>query len=142
MRYPGASVPEAPSTTVQDALPIGYSISKWIAEQWTYQASLLGLTTRTFIVGYISGSTETGSWNKTDMIPRVLEASVEQKIIPEEFGDFTWIPVNVCAQVISGVSLYGNPGIFHVVNPETLPWKVLVNNIRYESREFSQVENI
>src|SRR5688572_271192 len=72
-RHPASAVPEEPSTTVQDAMPIGYGISKWIAEQWTYQASLLGLKTRTFIVGYISGSSETGSWNRTDTIPRVFE---------------------------------------------------------------------
>ena len=72
-RHAKSPIPEEPSTTVQDALPIGYGIAKWIAEQWTYQASLLGLKTRTFIVGYISGSTETGSWNKTDTIPRILE---------------------------------------------------------------------
>ena len=78
-RHPSRAVPEEPSSTVQDAMPIGYGITKWIAEQWTHQASLLGLTTRTFIVGYISGSTETGAWNRTDTIPRVFEVTCQVK---------------------------------------------------------------
>ena len=76
-RHPSKAVPEEPSTTVHDALPIGYGIAKWIAEQWTYQASLLGLTTRTFIVGYISGSTKTGAWNRTDSLPRILQVIIK-----------------------------------------------------------------
>jgi thioester reductase-like protein len=129
-RNPAEIVPEEPSTTVQDAMPIGYGISKWIAEQWTYQASLLGLKTRTFIVGYIAGSSATGSWNQTDSIPRILEASREQNLVPEEFGEVNWIPVNVCASVITCVSMNGRTGVFHVVNPATFQWQVIVDSLR------------
>ena len=50
-------------------------------------------------------------------------------MIPKDFGDVNWIAVNVCANVIASVSLYGKPGIFHVVNPEFRSWDVILDSI-------------
>eukprot|EP01115_Flamella_aegyptia_P004895 TRINITY_DN20823_c0_g1_i1.p1 TRINITY_DN20823_c0_g1~~TRINITY_DN20823_c0_g1_i1.p1 ORF type:complete len:1052 (-),score=200.58 TRINITY_DN20823_c0_g1_i1:5-3118(-) len=131
-RHPSGVIPEEASSTIQDAMPIGYGISKWIAEQWVHQASLLGLKTRTFIVGYISGSTDTGSWNRTDSLPRILQASMEQNLFPEEFGLVNWIPVNVAGSVVTSLSLKGQTGVYHVVTPFTYPWSFVLSNLKKE----------
>jgi myxalamid-type nonribosomal peptide synthetase MxaA len=55
------------------ALSNGYAESKWVAETLVRRARERGLAATIYRVGWVIGHSETGAWNKSDFIPRLIK---------------------------------------------------------------------
>ncbi|KAL9595711.1 MAG: hypothetical protein Q9219_006277 [cf. Caloplaca sp. 3 TL-2023] len=98
-------VPEEPSFSWESAQSMGYSQSKLIAEQLSYQASKTsGLRSIVCRIGQIAGPTdEKGMWNLKEWFPSMIATSVEMGRVPGDLGTMNrvdWIPVNLVAGII------------------------------------------
>ncbi|MDO7486043.1 SDR family oxidoreductase [Peribacillus frigoritolerans] len=102
-------------------LMIGYSQSKWVAEKLLLQARELGLTIDIFRLGRIS-SNSNGVWNEKDMLYKVFESFIEQRILPfKEEIHFELMPVDFVSEFIYKISrLKENQklGIYHMFNDQ------------------------
>ncbi|MBT2664619.1 amino acid adenylation domain-containing protein [Bacillus sp. ISL-4] len=102
-------------------LMIGYSQSKWVAEKLLLQAREHGLTIDIFRLGRIS-SNSNGVWNEKDMLYKVFESFIEQRILPfKEEIHFELMPVDFVSEFIYKISrLNANQklGIYHMFNDQ------------------------
>jgi thioester reductase-like protein len=57
-----------------DGLSTGYNETKWVAEKMVRNAGGQGLPVAIYRVGWVVGHTETGVWNASDFIPRLIQA--------------------------------------------------------------------
>ncbi len=102
-------------------LMIGYSQSKWVAEKLLLQARELGLTIDIFRLGRIS-SNSNGVWNEKDMLYKVFESFIEQRILPfKEEIHFELMPVDFVSEFIYKISRLKEGqklGIYHMFNDQ------------------------
>jgi thioester reductase-like protein len=59
------------------ALSNGYAESKWVAETLVRRARREGLAATVSRVGWVIGHSETGAWNKSDFIPRLIKCCTQ-----------------------------------------------------------------
>lgn len=57
-----------------DGLSTGYNETKWVAERMVRNAKHQGLPIGIYRVGWVVGHTESGVWNASDFIPRLIQA--------------------------------------------------------------------
>ncbi|KAM0500968.1 hypothetical protein ACHAP8_004689 [Fusarium lateritium] len=126
-------IPEQLSQDPSEASPLGYSRSKWIAEQ---VCDALNNTTGddplvTIIrVGQLC-SNESGVWNATEAYPLLLSTAKITGCLPNIPNEsLNWLPVEQAAQAVieiarskpkpDGSSSSKTP-VYHVLNPHTAP---------------------
>ncbi|WP_332629900.1 non-ribosomal peptide synthetase [Halalkalibacter flavus] len=101
-------------------LMIGYSQSKWVAEKLLFQARKEGLSIDIFRLGRISSHSVNGIWNKKDMLYKVFESFVNQKIMPfKEEIHFELMPVDFVSDFIYKITrmeVGEKLGIYHMFN--------------------------
>nr|POE56176.1 non-canonical non-ribosomal peptide synthetase fub8 [Quercus suber] len=132
--FEGGLIPEEIINDPGAATPLGYSQSKWVAEQICSTAStktrLRGRMT-IYRVGQLAGDTVHGIWNMKEAWPLMLSTVKETGCLPMLHGEpLTWLPVDVAASaLIQGVRACDNDDIriFHVVNEHQQPsWEDLL----------------
>lgn len=144
----GASSPphiaESPSSNPSDASPLGYSRSKWVAEQTCIAAERYAIGARrdkethalpgvlVVRVGQLCGNAA-GVWNASEAYPLMLSSAKIIGCLPDLQGEsLNWLPVDQAAQAVlditSGVrnkdSATAPPHdmvIYHVLNPYKQP---------------------
>lgn len=120
-------------TDPASASPLGYSRSKWVAEQVCLaaqqQTSLRG-NISVIRVGQLSGDSKTGIWNTQEAWPMMLSTVKLIGCLPD-LGDesLDWLPVDVAAKafveaVSNTVENTENLPVYHVLNPYRDPtWR-------------------
>jgi thioester reductase-like protein/aryl carrier-like protein len=119
---PSRPIPELPSDNPSDASPLGYSRSKWVAEQICAAAHKALCATQSFSsdrgclshgngersntpgisvvrVGQLCGN-EHGIWNTTEAYPLMLSSVKMTGCLPDLEEWVTWLPVDVAAKAI------------------------------------------
>ena len=139
-----STVPEVLSDNASDASPLGYSRSKWVAEQVCAQASSttrLGCGVGIFRVGQLSGDSQQGIWNKKEAWPTMLGSVTATGCLPALKNEpLTWLPVdNAARALVQGAAALGirhteesrNVGVYHVLNPDSsATWTDLLTWLR------------
>ena len=106
---PGTTlIREIVSSNPQDASPLGYSRSKWVAEQICARACQKHPTLRGQVkvlrVGQLCGDTTHGVWNMSEAWPLMLSASAKTSLggLPNlgEEQKLDWLPVDRAAEAI------------------------------------------
>lgn len=97
-------VPESRSQSPKDASQLGYSRSKWVAEQICHKAeeqcpSLRGRIT-IMRVGQLSGATTNGIWNMQEAWPLMLSSVKATACLPDLDESLSWLPVDVAAKAV------------------------------------------
>lgn len=99
---------------------IGYSQSKWVAEQLVWEAKMRGVPVTVLRPGFIMGDTETGACNTEDYMAKLIKGCIQLKSFPDlpnQRKEF--VPVNVVARAVIGIC--SNPDNFnrayHLVPP-------------------------
>ncbi|EMC91304.1 hypothetical protein BAUCODRAFT_152577 [Baudoinia panamericana UAMH 10762] len=158
MAYSGkAAVPETIINDPSAATNLGYSQSKWVAEQICLRASetrRLKGRVAVFRVGQLAGDSETGVWNTKEAWPMMLSASKITESLPTlKNENLDWLPVDIAASaLIQGAQTprYDRTlAVYHVLNNNGRPtWMEMLEwlkqhesfNIVPPSRWVSQLE--
>ncbi|KAM0191079.1 hypothetical protein ACHAPC_002348 [Botrytis cinerea] len=136
-------VPESVINDITASLPMGYSESKFIAE------NLLSYATDKFPrvsisiarVGQIAGPVSTtGIWTKHEWFPSLVLSSIHLGIIPKSLDStdrskVDWVPIDLIADIlvelIFSQRIDHNNGakVYRPVNPVLVPWKSFLPKI-------------
>ncbi|HVJ26863.1 MAG TPA: thioester reductase domain-containing protein [Vicinamibacterales bacterium] len=114
-----------------DALPhlrgvhLGYAQSKVIAEALVREAERRGLPVRIYRPALISGHSDTGAFNDSDLITALVRGCVQMGTAPDLDWKLDCQPVNVVARSI--LELSGADGhTFHLGHPRPRGWRECV----------------
>ncbi|MDZ8183857.1 MAG: amino acid adenylation domain-containing protein [Nostoc sp. ChiSLP02] len=106
----------------------GYAQSKWVAEQLVTSAAARGLPVCIYRPGMVTGHSQTGSCNTTDLISCLIEAMVRLQQAPNLDLTIDMTPVDYVSKAI--VHLSRQPQsigqAFHLVNPQPLAMDDLI----------------
>ncbi|KAL9601196.1 MAG: hypothetical protein Q9219_002696 [cf. Caloplaca sp. 3 TL-2023] len=144
-------IPELPSQNPQDASPLGYSRSKWVAEQicknFHDHLAAKGASTASnnpkiavLRIGQLCGDTQNGIWNMSEAYPLMLSTAPALHALPDLGGmGLDWMPVDRAAKAVvdvaGGLVVEGDVGsgvrVLHILNPHTTPtWDDLITVIK------------
>ncbi|KAF4977475.1 hypothetical protein FZEAL_5994 [Fusarium zealandicum] len=151
-----STIPEKMSQDPSDASPLGYSRSKWVAEQVCDAANdqLTGITSNSQLativrVGQLC-SNEAGVWNATEAYPLMLSTAKITGCLPDIPNEvLNWLPVEAAARAVLEVAFSHcvsvsekkpetrtSTPVYHVLNPHNTPtWNQLLVWISYEDPE-------
>lgn len=146
MNYPlneSQHLPEKVSSDPSSASPLGYSRSKWVAEQICLEAhKRTSLRGRIAIVrvGQLSGDSTSGVWNTKEAWPMMLSTAGLIHCLPD-LGDepLDWLPVDIAAQAfLETTRVESEPQrevpVYHVLNPHRRPtWHNMLEWLRKDS---------
>ncbi|KAK5137615.1 hypothetical protein LTR08_007910 [Meristemomyces frigidus] len=136
-------VPEEIITNPGAATGLGYSQSKWVAEQICQAANT---TTRLkgrvsiFRVGQLAGDSTHGVWNTKEAWPMMLSAVRITGSLPAlENEKLDWLPVDIAATaLIQGAEVMSKEGqlsVFHVLNENSRPsWTELLDWLKEKEK--------
>jgi amino acid adenylation domain-containing protein/thioester reductase-like protein len=125
----GGHVYEESEDLVETGVPLGgYAQSKWVAEKMVEEAARRGIPAAIYRPGVISGHSETGAWNHTDLVWGLARACFTLGKIPELEGRVDVVPVDYVSRTIVHLSLNETPDgrVYHLGNPETYPYAEMV----------------
>ncbi|KAK7423390.1 hypothetical protein QQZ08_009067 [Neonectria magnoliae] len=153
-------IPEKVSHNPAEASPLGYSQSKWVAEQVCASASnrlaVKGSTNTNegpqisiIRVGQMCSNTS-GVWNASEAYPLMLSTASLTGCLPDFPGlALNWIPVEQTAQAVLEIGFPGlghandseretlnEPPVYHVNNPHSTPtWNQMLQWLLAECKE-------
>lgn len=141
MAYTGPSdlVPEEMIADPAAATDLGYSQSKWVAEQICCRANkVTRLSGRlsVFRVGQLAGDREHGVWNTKEAWPMMLSAVKVTGSLPALGSEkLDWLPVDVAAAALiqgaEAAARAGEVAVYHVLNDNERPtWTDLLGWLR------------
>ncbi|KAI1364260.1 hypothetical protein F5Y08DRAFT_353718 [Xylaria arbuscula] len=131
------AVPEKVSSEPGDASALGYSQSKWVAEQICatahsqiqQQNSAIPVENPRFSiirVGQLCGN-RFGVWNTSEAYPLLLSTAKLTACLPDLSGEILdWLPVDIAADAVVEIVLPHIP-VYHVLNPHQSPsWRQML----------------
>ena len=153
----------SPESIIDDASaasPIGYSKSKWVAEQICHNANRNYNRLRDRIavlrVGQLSGDSERGIWNTQEAWPMMLSSVKATKALPAlEKEPLSWLPVDIAADAfLDAIHLLANSDsertdekgpnrmhVYHVINNHRKPeWTDLLGWLKKMGEDFEVVD--
>lgn len=146
--YDKGHADDIPETIISDpsaATGIGYSQSKWVAEQICARAAKqtrLKDRTSVFRVGQLAGDREHGVWNASEAWPLMLKSALDTKCLPDlgENEVLNWLPVDLAAKsLVEGMdakSCGEGLKVLHILNPHQMPtWRDLLTWLSKEDFE-------
>lgn len=132
-------IPERIASNPSDAAPLGYSRSKWVAEQICSAANQHcedkagGQHPQVSVVrvGQLCGNAA-GAWNASEAYPLMLSTAKITGCLPDLQGEsLNWLPVDQAAHAILEISFNvgtrragksnGESPVYHVLNPQRQP---------------------
>ncbi|TFK85859.1 hypothetical protein K466DRAFT_566366 [Polyporus arcularius HHB13444] len=113
---PSVAARESLDVEPEVAVSMGYTESKWVAEQlFRRAAEERGLRTTVVRVTQLSGDSHTGSWNTAELIPACVPRS-EDVLCP-------WVPIDVAAAALLEMVAYGSDErALHIIAPRPTTW--------------------
>ena len=153
-------IPECIIDDPSAASPIGYSKSKWVAEQICHNVNRDFPRMRgriaVFRVGQLSGDSERGIWNTQEAWPMMLSSVKATKALPVLQGEpLSWLPVDVAADAfLDALDVLSNSDagtsdedeacetrVYHVVNEHKEPrWMDLLGWLEEFGEDFEVLE--
>ncbi len=126
--YDGRSIDEAEPLDHPDGLDLGYTQTKWVAEQLVWEAARRGLAVSVYRPGWILGGSRTGHANGDDFFGRLVRGCVQLGLAPRLGYRWRGTPVDDLARVI--VTLATGSGAtgraFNLSGPNAVAWERLV----------------
>jgi len=150
--YYGKVVTESEPIVNTDAIDLGYTQSKWVAEKLVTIARERGLPVSIYRPPLISGDSKTGIWNTDDFTCRLIKGCVQMGSIPNMNSDITFVPVDYVSRAIVYLSRQKQSlgKAFHLNNPNVTSWSDVANwidgfgyplrQISYESWEAELID--
>ncbi|MBE9069079.1 amino acid adenylation domain-containing protein [Leptolyngbya cf. ectocarpi LEGE 11479] len=119
----------------------GYAQSKWVAEYLVTQAIAAGIPACIYRPGMVTGHTQTGICNTTDLMCRFLKSVIQLEAAPDLDWMIDMTPVDYVSQAIVHLSLQSKSlnQAFHLVNPNPYPLYKLVQAVNQLGYPISQV---
>ncbi|QRF31060.1 non-ribosomal peptide synthetase [Bacillus safensis] len=112
---------------------IGYTESKWVAENIIQIARKRGIPVSIYRCGRLTGDLQTGACQKNDLIWRIIAGCIEMKMAPTELGKLNLVPVNYASKSIVKISISEEMGgNFHIYNSESLDFDDVITVIEKE----------
>lgn len=100
-RYPEQPISEVCMPEYPEALSIGYTQSKWVAERCVMQAREQGLAVNIFRIGRIGGDSRTGACQPDDFLWRQIKSFIQMGLAPEASALSTdLLPVDFVADAL------------------------------------------
>ena len=118
--YPIQPISEMGIPDYPEALSIGYTQSKWVAERNVMQAREQGLEATIFRIGRIGGDSRTGACQPEDFLWRQIKSFIQMGLAPEPLMLSTdLLPVDFVADAIVTLadSTREQPENFHLFHP-------------------------
>jgi amino acid adenylation domain-containing protein/thioester reductase-like protein len=110
----------------------GYAQTKWVAEKLVAAANARGIPVCIYRPGMLTGHSQTGACQTNDLMCRIIKGVIQLKAAPDLNQWVNMTPVDYASKAIVYLSrqqaLLGKS--FHIVNPHTLLWSKLINEIR------------
>ena len=146
--HPGKEVPESIIDDAESCGDIGYSRSKWVAENICSEAVKANPDLRGAVsivrVGQLSGDSVYGVWNKSEAYPLMMSSAKVTGCMPdlpqESVG---WVPVDLAAKAFMELGLGGLEAstaerspvqVMHILNQDnTTTWSMLLKWLAKES---------
>jgi amino acid adenylation domain-containing protein/thioester reductase-like protein len=113
---------ESEAPPLGEGLQVGYSQSKWVAENLADQARQRGLPVTIYRIGTVSGSGQSGAWNREAYVYRFIKGCVQLGAYPDM--DIAWrlMPVDYLSRALVHLSM--QPALrgktFHLTSPHRL----------------------
>jgi amino acid adenylation domain-containing protein/thioester reductase-like protein len=110
-------------------LPMGYTQSKWVAEQLVLLARSRGIPTAIYRPGRIAGHSQSGACQTDDFLWKLIKGCVDIGKAPPMDAPIDFAPADFVSRAI--VYLSQQPDAlgqaFHLFNPSPLPWEGLLD---------------
>jgi amino acid adenylation domain-containing protein/thioester reductase-like protein len=118
--------PEPPAP--QPTLNVGYSQSRWVAEQLVIAAKSRGLPVSIYRTGRIIGHSRSGVSNLEEFACRFIKGCIQLGSIPDWDGEVNAITVDYVSEAIAHLSLQkeSQGKTFHLANPESARWNRII----------------
>jgi thioester reductase-like protein len=127
----GQEVTEDQLPTYTAGIDLGYTQTKWVAENLVVQARDRGLPVSIYRPPLIAGDSRTGVWFTDDFICRFIKGCIQLGSMPIMSNRLTMSPVDYVGRAI--VYLSQQPDslgqAFHLNNPNPAPWTEFVHSI-------------
>jgi amino acid adenylation domain-containing protein/thioester reductase-like protein len=129
------------TTSAADPESSGYAASKRAAERLAETAAAQGLRASAYRLERVSGASDTGLWNDSDLMARIIQGSLQAGVFPE-LGDLTeaWTPVDAVARAVTG--WVADPAVescLHIVTGPAVRYQEILSWIRSYGHRFSVV---
>ncbi|CAF2089670.1 unnamed protein product [Rotaria magnacalcarata] len=131
------------------ALPQGYGQSKYASEHLCWAAMhLWNVPVNIYRVGQVSGDTQNGVWNTTEMAAMMIYAGAGQlKQMPNIGHDINWIPVDVCSASLVDLALKSSfdlstgadQRVYHLLNPRVISYENYLSFLQAAGLDFHPV---
>ncbi|WP_405597061.1 thioester reductase domain-containing protein [Streptomyces sp. NBC_01410] len=136
---------EADPTGPPEKLSLGYTKSKWVAEQLVREAGRRGVPTTIHRPGQVWGDTRSGACQPNDFVWRFIKGSIQAGLYPRKFRlDMNMVPVDYVSAAIVAISR--DPAsigrAFHEVSPGSLDSDEILGLIRSSGYELKEVSII
>ena len=109
----------------------GYAQSKWVAEKLVMAARDRGVPISIYRLGMVTGHSQTGAFQLSNMICRIIKGFIQMGSAPEMEMSMNLAPVDYVVKAIYHLSrqpeAFEQP--FHILSPSFLPIKQLVADI-------------
>ncbi len=111
---------------------MGYSQSKWVAEQIVLLAKKHGLPTNIYRLPFIAGHSKTGICNSSDFVCRMVIGCVQAGYAPNLNFSIDLSPVDYISRAIHYLSndLRHLNNVYHLNNPNPMRWEILSQRIK------------
>ncbi|KAL1923303.1 uncharacterized protein VTP21DRAFT_8283 [Calcarisporiella thermophila] len=145
-RVPTPTIPELPlpEDKPEIAVPMGYGRSKYAAEIILQRAAReLSIPVNLLRVGQVSGDSENGAWNMSEMWSMMLYCGSSIMHAMPDLGstEIDWIPVDVASRSIVEIGVINRPPlqdsahgpyylVSHFVNPKHTAWNEVLNSLQ------------
>ncbi|CDL86069.1 non-ribosomal peptide synthetase [Xenorhabdus cabanillasii] len=143
--YPKQPITEDCFPDHPDSLSIGYTQSKWVAEQYIQQARTQGVDINVYRIGRISGDSVTGACQEDDFLWRQIKSFIQMGIaLCPELLNTDLLPVDFVSQVIvtlsvsDSISGHHNSHLFHPKGTDFTPVYLALKYKGYNIKTVSQ----
>lgn len=110
----------------------GYAQSKWVAEKLVMSAQERGIPLSIYRPGMISGHSQTGVSQTSDLMCRLMKGLIQMQCAPRLEYSISLTPVDYASKAIVHLSMQSESlgKVFHILNPQTLSWNDMVQELR------------
>ncbi|WP_368082717.1 amino acid adenylation domain-containing protein [Klebsiella michiganensis] len=132
-RYPESPIVEHCVPGHPEALSIGYTQSKWVAERYVIQAREQGLDANVFRIGRIGGDSRSGACQSDDFLWRQIKSFIQMGLAPDPSSLSTdLLPVDFVAEAIVALarSEATRQENFHIFHPQSTRFDPVYRAIR------------
>ncbi|MCT8354498.1 thioester reductase domain-containing protein, partial [Photorhabdus kayaii] len=143
--YPKQPITEDSFPDYPNSLSIGYTQSKWVAEQYVQQARSQGIDINIYRIGRISGDSVTGACQEDDFLWLQIKSFIQMGMAPyPELLTTDLLPVDFVSQAIVALSAsnriheHQNFHLFHPKGTDFTPAYLAITRTEYDITTVSE----